>query len=159
MRARLPMLATVAGRLLAGCAQDPAATTPALRFDPNDASGVGTARFARAAPVPAPRASEAADRDCDGFTSDLEAQTFFLRAGGPSRDLLDLDLDLDRDGDGYACEWGVRLRRAEAARAEAERRRAAAAQRRVAAASRCYTGPRGGTYTITAGGNRNYDGC
>jgi hypothetical protein len=23
----------------------------------------------------------------------------------------------------------------------------------------CYTGPRGGTYTITASGNKNYSGC
>lgn len=23
----------------------------------------------------------------------------------------------------------------------------------------CYTGPRGGTYTITSGGNKNYSGC
>lgn len=29
----------------------------------------------------------------------------------------------------------------------------------AAATSICYTGPRGGTYTISANGNKNYAGC
>lgn len=34
--------------------------------------------------------------------------------------------------------------------------------RRIAttrSSDQCFVGPRGGTYTITASGNKNYDGC
>nr|WP_267885375.1 excalibur calcium-binding domain-containing protein [Jannaschia rubra] len=122
-------------------------------FSPNDASGVGVARFSR--PANAPKVDAGLDRNCADFTGGFEAQQFFMNNGGPARD----PHDLDRDGDGYACEWGTELRQRAAA---AERQAAvarAATQRRVAAASRCYTGPRGGTYTITASGARDYDGC
>ena len=126
-------------------------------FDPNSTSGIGLSRFARLESVP--KASVSADRDCSDFASGFKAQRFFQSKGGPAKD----PHDLDRDGDGYACEWGVELRQREAAAREAERRRAVAAQqasrRRAAIASRCYTGPRGGTYTITASGNKNYGGC
>ena len=143
-----PLFACLAtGLLLAGCADGPTTQAAVPAFDPNDASAVGTVRFAR--PVGSADALQAsAEADRDAFASDRAAQVFFLQAGGPTDD----PHDLDRDGDGFACEWGVSLRRAEDARA-------AAAQRRMAAASRCYTGPRGGTYTITASGGRNYDGC
>ena len=115
-------------------------------FNPNDVGGVGVAQFSRS--VSAPKADAALDRDCADFASSREAQQFFLASGGPARD----PHDLDRDGDGYACEWGTELR----ARAAAARR---VVRRPVANSPRCYTGPRGGTYTITASGNKNYDGC
>jgi hypothetical protein len=35
----------------------------------------------------------------------------------------------------------------------------AAPTRRSMGGSRCYVGPRGGTDTITASGNKNYSGC
>lgn len=146
---------------LSACVETPpsaTALTPsevaAVRsFNPNDASGVGLTRFSRLAN--APRVDAGLDRNCTDFASNLEAQQFFVNNGGPARD----PHDLDRDGDGYACEWGTELRqRAAAAERQAATARAAA-QRRVAASSRCYTGPRGGTYTITASGARDYDGC
>lgn len=34
-----------------------------------------------------------------------------------------------------------------------------AASTRNSSGSTCYTGPRGGTYTITASGRKNYSGC
>lgn len=130
---------------LAACVEAPAATTPMpISFNPNDPSGVGVARFSRSAEIP--RASGSTDRNCADFASTFAAQQFFLRAGGPAND----PHDLDRDGDGYACEWGTEVRRRAASAARA---------RAVTSAPRCYTGPRGGTYTITASGNRNYDGC
>ncbi|MGE8450690.1 MAG: YHYH domain-containing protein [Pseudomonadales bacterium] len=36
---------------------------------------------------------------------------------------------------------------------------ALAAPRTTGAGQTCYTGPRGGTYTITASGRKNYGGC
>lgn len=135
-------LAVLCCTSLAACVEAPTS----ISFDPNDASAVGVARFQRLPDEP--RADVSSDRDCNEFSSNLEAQRLFLQAGGPQRD----PNDLDRDGDGFACEWGTELRQREAARQ-------AAAQRQIAAASRCYTGPRGGTYTITASGNKNYDGC
>lgn len=87
-------------------------------------------------------------RNCSDFPSSLSAQRFFLRAGGPATD----PHDLDRDGDGFACEWGTTLR--QVARASKPKR----VSRRTYG-SRCYVGPRGGTYTITASGNKNYSGC
>lgn len=139
---------------LSACVETPSSATAltpseavAVRsFNPNDASGVGVARFSR--PANAPRVDAGLDRNCADFASDFEAQQFFVNNGGPARD----PHDLDRDGDGYACEWGTELRQ----RAAAAERQAAAVR---AAASRCYTGPRGGTYTITASGARDYDGC
>ena len=136
--------------LLAACgsAPPPASSNVSLPipFDPNDPTGVGVPRFPRS--VTASRSDPASDKNCTDFPSSLEAQRFFTAAGGPQSDLH----DLDRDGDGYACEWGTEVRR----RAEAE---AAAARQRAAAASQCFTGPRGGTYTIGPGGSKDYDGC
>ncbi len=43
---------------------------------------------------------EYGDRDCGDFSTQREAQLFFLREGGPSKDYH----GLDRDGDGVACE-------------------------------------------------------
>lgn len=40
------------------------------------------------------------DRDCGDFSNRAEAQTFFLREGGPTHD----PHRLDQDGDGIACE-------------------------------------------------------
>lgn len=91
------------------------------------------------------------DVDCDDFSSGAAAQRFFLATGGPFRD----PNDLDRDGDGLACEWGAQVRQIASARISAPR---SAAPRRTSF-GRCYVGPRGGTYTITASGNRNYNGC
>lgn len=36
---------------------------------------------------------------------------------------------------------------------------ALAAPRKTGSGQTCYTGPRGGTYTITASGRKNYSGC
>lgn len=114
---------------------------------------VGRSVYARTEPV-------SGDRDCGDFASPAQAQRFFLQAGGPTRD----PHGLDRDGDGNACEWGntlqssVRQYRQYAASQAAAARRVQTASR-VQSSGRCYTGPRGGTYTMTASGNRNYDGC
>lgn len=91
------------------------------------------------------------DRDCADFTSSWQAQRFFLDGGGPLSD----PHNLDRDGDGLACEWGATLRSASRKAREVTPVRT----RPVYTSSRCYVGPRGGTYTITASGNKNYGGC
>lgn len=90
--------------------------------------------------------------NCADFTSSTAAQRFFLRAGGPVSD----PHNLDGDGDGLACEWGTRIRSlaSQARRAARPAYRAPSPTR-----SRCYTGPRGGTYTITSSGARDYNGC
>ncbi|WP_238110833.1 excalibur calcium-binding domain-containing protein [Yoonia sp. I 8.24] len=92
-------------------------------------------------------------RNCSDFASSAAAQRFFIQAGGPLND----PHILDADGDGLACEWGVRIARI-ASYARQQARSTFAAPRRTTS-SRCYVGPRGGTYTITASGNRNYSGC
>ena len=86
-------------------------------------------------------------RNCADFESSAHAQRYFLAFGGPLSD----PHDLDRDGDGLACEWGTYLRQARTLSM-----RITQTPRSVAT---CITGPRGGTYTITASGGRNYDGC
>ena len=91
------------------------------------------------------------DRDCGDFSSSAQAQRFFLAAGGPAND----PHNLDGDGDGLACEWGAAATRLYRKALPVVRR---AAPRQVSS-SRCYVGPRGGTYTITASGNKNYSGC
>lgn len=93
------------------------------------------------------------DRNCVDFASAASAQRFFLSAGGPGRD----PHDLDRDGDGNACDWGVKL--SEASRPRLTRVAAPAVRRPVYISSQCHVGPRGGTYTLTASGAKNYDGC
>ncbi len=40
------------------------------------------------------------DKNCDDFSSQQEAQTFFNEQGGPTKD----PHGLDRDGDGVVCE-------------------------------------------------------
>ncbi len=81
--------------------------------------------------------------NCDDFLSNAAAQKTFLAAGGPLQDRH----GLDRDGDGLACEWGRDIQKI------------ATSQARSGTAKPCYTGPRGGTYTLTASGNKNYSGC
>jgi hypothetical protein len=146
-------LILVIGLGLTACAAPPSTSNTSVSFNSNDVSGVGTKRFSRSESEA--NLSSDSDRDCDSFSSSVAAQQFFVNAGGPRSD----PNDLDRDGDGYACEWGVELKQ-RAAAAEAAQRRAALVRRQaVRAASRCYTGPRGGTYTLTASGNKNYGGC
>lgn len=100
------------------------------------------------------------DRNCSDFSSAAAAQKFFLAAGGPTQD----PHGLDRDGDGNACQWGRTLRsnagqqKAKAASIRASSTRSKSTVRR-SSSSTCYTGPRGGTYTITASGRKNYGGC
>jgi len=131
------------GLSLTACTAPSNSTAP-MSFNSNDVAGVGINRFTRSGG--GSTASATNDRDCGSFPNSGAAQRFFIDAGGPQND----PHDLDRDGDGYACEWGADLRRQAAA---VERRRS------VRTASRCYRGSRGGTYTITASGNRNYSGC
>ncbi len=85
--------------------------------------------------------------DCSDFPTGAAAQKFFLASGGPVSD----PHNLDGDGDGLACEWGTQIRKI------STYHRPTPVVRRTY--SKCYTGPRGGTYTITASGNKNYDGC
>ena len=140
---------------LSACGAPPQATSmqsaSLSSYDPNSASGVGRVQFSRSSGADR---SVANDQNCSDFVTSSAAQQFFLNAGGPSND----PHDLDRDGDGYACEWGTDLLEREAS---ARQRRALAAARPapVRSSPRCYTGPRGGTYTITSGGNKNYSGC
>lgn len=103
-------------------------------------------------------AAASGDKNCSDFSSAAEAQKFFLREGGPTQDIH----GLDRDGDGNACEWGATLRKSVASYKSAIRQRAASERRaraRSMASSRCYVGPRGGRYTITSSGRKNYGGC
>ncbi len=110
------------------------------------AQEVGTKRFSR-------NSVGDGDRDCGSFSSAADAQRFFLLNGGPATDRH----NLDGDGDGYACEWGI------AVRSYAAKYRPAAKTytptRSYRSGGGCYVGPRGGTYTITASGNKNYGGC
>ena len=85
------------------------------------------------------------DWDCADFPSAAHAQQFFLSTGGPVAD----QHGLDRDGDGAACEWGAGTHATPQPRTPPP----------LTSARRCYTGPRGGTYTLTSSGNRNYSGC
>jgi hypothetical protein len=111
------------------------------------ASRFGAVRFNRST-AQTPVAGR--DYDCADFSNAARAQRFFLASGGPQVDRY----DLDRDGDGLACEWGRQIRRIASTLVP----RARVAPRRTSS-SRCYVGPRGGTYTLTASGNKNYSGC
>ncbi len=104
-------------------------------------------------------ASPSNDKDCSDFSSGAAAQRFFIAEGGPTRD----PHRLDGDGDGNACDWGRSL-----SSSVSNYRRYTTLQNRAIrpsytprrqSSSTCYTGPRGGTYTITASGNKNYSGC
>lgn len=98
-----------------------------------------------------PRADRYADtKNCADFANAAAAQKFFLASGGPLQD----QHDLDRDGDGLACEWGTTIRQI----ATIQAARTVSYSPRPTY-RRCYVGPRGGTYTITASGNKNYGGC
>lgn len=110
-------------------------------------AGVGVPTYQRSA-------GAGSDRDCADFSSSAEAQRFFLSAGGPFVDAH----GLDRDGDGYACEFGQTLR-ASAARHKTKPLTPARRTATIRTSDQCFVGPRGGTYTITASGNKNYDGC
>ena len=90
-------------------------------------------------------------KNCSDFSTSAQAQRFFLQSGGPISD----DHNLDGDGDGLACEWGTKISRI----AKRAHRKAIAKSRRTYRRSTCYVGPRGGTYTLTASGNKNYNGC
>ncbi|WP_353401685.1 excalibur calcium-binding domain-containing protein [Pseudophaeobacter arcticus] len=85
--------------------------------------------------------------NCSDFPSAAAAQKFFLTSGGPRKDRH----GLDGDGDGLACEWGGYLKRVAS--------KGAKRFRSTRSRSRCYVGPRGGTYTVTASGRKNYGGC
>lgn len=98
------------------------------------------------------------DKNCGDFPSAAAAQKYFLASGGPSRD----PHGLDRDGDGFACEWGKELQRIvkkHRANYQPKATRTTATTRRYTSSSRCHVGPRGGTYTITSSGRKNYGGC
>jgi hypothetical protein len=90
-------------------------------------------------------------KNCSDFTNAAQAQRFFLASGGPTND----PNGLDRDGDGMACEWGTYVTKVARTNARAARHYT---PRRYSGGT-CYTGPRGGTYTITASGRKNYGGC
>ena len=88
--------------------------------------------------------------NCSDFKNSAEAQKYFLAHGGPLND----NNNLDADGDGMACEWGTQVRRI-----VSNQRSIIATPRRTYSSSMCYIGPRGGRYTISASGQRNYGGC
>ena len=114
------------------------------------AAAFGSKRYARSASASS-TASSANTANCSDFRNGAEAQRYFLAAGGPTYD----PNGLDRDGDGLACEYGRQIQNV--AKYRAPIARVAAPVR--SSGSRCYTGPRGGTYTLTASGNKNYGGC
>ncbi|MDB5659550.1 MAG: hypothetical protein JWS10_2165 [Cypionkella sp.] len=92
-------------------------------------------------------------KSCSDFGSSAQAQRYFLALGGPLSD----PSNLDGDGDGLACEWGTTVARvAKSHRVKATAYRSYSTRR---SSGVCHTGPRGGTYTITSSGNKNYDGC
>ena len=93
------------------------------------------------------------EKDCADFPSEAAAQRFFLNNGGPISD----SFGLDRDGDGLACEWGTKIKKI--AQTYGSQRTAYSRTATRSYNSTCFRGPRGGTYTITASGNKNYSGC
>ncbi len=98
-----------------------------------------------------PRNSEITNsKNCSDFGGSASAQKFFLANGGPISD----PHDLDRDGDGLACEWGIDI-----SRVVQQYYYKPVPVRVNTYSSTCYTGPRGGRYTLTASGNKNYGGC
>jgi hypothetical protein len=93
------------------------------------------------------------DYDCSDFSSGATVQRFFLAAGGPSSD----PYNLDGDGDGHACEWGAQIRQIAARRVRTVPTYIPTTPRY--ATGICHVGPRGGSYTVTSGGRKNYGGC
>jgi uncharacterized protein YjbI with pentapeptide repeats len=65
----------------------------------NGATPTASSQLLNATPVTAPAAASLADRDCEDFPTQVEAQAFYEAAGGPQLDLHRLDVD----GDGIAC--------------------------------------------------------
>jgi hypothetical protein len=63
-----------------------------------------------------------------------------------------------KTGDYHCHRAPVRVLQEPAQAAHVAAQPASAAPRPVAAPT-CYTGPRGGTYTITSSGRKNYSGC
>lgn len=94
-------------------------------------------------------AENASKYNCSDFSSSPAAQKLFLSTGGPVTD----SYDLDRDGDGLACEWGTTIRGLSSYSPKQT------TTPRSNTRATCFTGPRGGTYTITASGAKNYNGC
>lgn len=126
-------------------------TAPSMRGARPSARALRCACLVSAATLWA-AAAAAQDMDCADFSSQASAQRFFLSAGGPERD----PHRLDADRDGIACEWN----RGPFDRTGARRPRSASALLGAASAGRtCHVGPRGGTYTLTASGRKNYRGC
>lgn len=122
------------------------------------AAQVGVSRFSRSG---SDSGVGGQDYDCGDFGGAAQAQRFFLASGGPSSD----PYNLDGDGDGAACEWGTEVRRIASRVRPAPVAVPPPAPVRAtpmpvrSAGSGCFVGPRGGTYTVTASGNRNYGGC
>lgn len=119
------------------------------------AAQVGVARYSRGG---TDTGVSGQDYDCSNFNSGASAQRFFLASGGPTSD----PHNLDGDGDGLACEWGTQVRRIASYTPPPAPRAVATpvvSTPRSTGGRTCYTGPRGGTYTITSGGKRNYSGC
>lgn len=115
------------------------------------ASAYGSKLYQRTAATP----SAGTDlKNCRDFSTSAAAQKYFLAAGGPVSD----PNRLDGDGDGLACEWGRTLTNA----MKRYVTKVTAAPRKATSyrsPSRCYIGPRGGRYTITSSGRKNYGGC
>jgi len=59
----------------------------------------------------------------------------------------------------YHCHRAPTIQRAQQAAAVPAQPASAVAQLPAPTAPTCYTGPRGGTYTITKSGKKNYNGC
>lgn len=91
--------------------------------------------------------------NCSDFSTELEAQRFFLANGGPVSD----PHNLDGDGDGFACEWGTRV-----SKLAKDARRSTRKPPRYKPSYRtgyiCHTGPRGGRYAIV-NGRKDYSVC
>lgn len=117
----------------------------------SSAAALGTSLYSRQG---APSRTTSNDlRNCSDFSSGAAAQKFFLASGGPLSD----PNNLDGDGDGLACEWGTQVSQIARYRAPVATPVRSSVVR--PSASRCYTGPRGGRYTLTAGGRKNYGAC
>ncbi len=92
-------------------------------------------------------------KNCSDFPNAAAAQLYFLARGGP---VSDRD-NLDRDGDGLACEWGTYIR--QIAHRYYVVPKPVYSSHSYSSSSSCYTGPKGGRYTLTASGRKNYGGC
>lgn len=123
-----------------------------VNYGQASSAAFGSKLYGRTAATPRSRASSSDLRNCSDFKNGAAAQKFFLALGGPVND----PNNLDADGDGLACEWGTQIRRISSYRAPVAKPRRTV---RRSTSSYCYTGPRGGRYTISASGTKNYGGC